>query len=95
MISVSIIKSQFFELENLEEAILKQLEEWYSGSLEDVRFMEKIDIRNAVPYQPEIEEYNLKLKNNIYYCGDYCGVASLNTSLKTSRMISEAILSEN
>ena len=95
LISVSIIKSQFFELENLEEAILKQLEEWYSGSLEDVRFMEKIDIRNAVPYQPEIEEYNLKLKNNIYYCGDYCGVASLNTSLKTSRMISEAILSEN
>lgn len=95
LISVSIIKSQFFELENLEEAILKQLEEWYGGSLEDVRFMEKIDIRNAVPYQPEIEEYNLKLKNNIYYCGDYCGVASLNTSLKTSRMISEAILSEN
>ena len=95
LISVSIIKSHFFELENLEEAILKQLEEWYSGSLEDVRFMEKIDIRNAVPYQPEIEEYNLKLKNNIYYCGDYCGVASLNTSLKTSRMISEAILSEN
>ena len=95
LISVSIIKSHFFELENLEEAILKQLEEWYSGSLEDVRFMEKIDIRNAVPYQPEIEEYNLKLKNNIYYCGDYCGVASLNTSLKTSRIISEAILSEN
>ena len=94
LLSVSIIKPQYFELDNLEEVVLKQLEEWYGSGL-GLKFLKKYDIREAVPYQPEIGKSNLKLRENIYCCGDYCGVASLNTALKSSRMIAESITSKN
>ena len=94
LISISVIDPQYFELENIEEVVLNQLIQWY-GDISGINFLIKYDIQDAVPYQSKIEQYNLRLVNNIYCCGDYCGVASLNTSLKTSRMVAEAILSEN
>ena len=94
LLSVSIIKPQYFELDNLEEVVLKQLEEWYGAGI-GLKFLKKYDIREAVPFQPEIGKYNLRLRENIYCCGDYCGVASLNTALKSSRMIAESIASKN
>jgi hypothetical protein len=94
LVSVSVIARAAQADPNLTALVRSQLIGWFGSEVEDWNFLRTYSIPGAVPAQPVIPEVPLRVRLGLYRCGDYCGIASINTALASGRLAAEAILED-
>lgn len=93
LVVVSVISHQFLDKNNLKQLVVDQLEQWYGIEVRNWRYLKTHRIKRPVPCPSGMPlEITSKVREGLYRCGDYMGVASLNTAIKSGRKAAEAIL---
>ena len=80
---------------NLLQLVVDQLEQWYGIEVRNWRYLKTYRIKRPVPCPAEMPlKISSKVREGLCRCGDYMGVASLNTAIKSGRKAAEAILGD-
>jgi len=96
LVVVSVVNPYFLDKENLEQLVVAQLEQWYGIEVRDWRYLKTHRIKNPVPCSVGMpRKITSRVREGLYRCGDYMGVASLNTAIKSGRKAAEAILEDS
>ena len=90
--SVSVIDRTAMRDPQLETNVRAQLYGWFGSAVESWRHLRTYNIAEAVPAQTASPELTLRIREGLYRCGDYCGIASINTAMASGRLAAEAIL---
>ena len=95
LVVVSVVSPQFLDKKNLTQLVVDQLEQWYGIEVRNWRYLKTYRIKRPVPCPAEMPlKISSKVREGLYRCGDYMGVASLNTAIKSGRKAAEAILGD-
>ena len=95
LISVSVVKREYFNDADLDQLVRFQLREWYGIDPNELRHLKTYLIPNPVPPSPlPRDDRNCKIRAGLYRCGDYMGVPSLNTAMRSGRLVAEQIIRE-
>jgi phytoene dehydrogenase-like protein len=94
LVSVSVIDRAAQTDPNLPALVRSQLTGWFGPGVETWRHLRTYSIPGAVPAQPVIPQVTPRVGKGLYRCGDYCGIASINTALASGRVAAEAILQD-
>ncbi len=90
---MSVVSPQFLRKKNLKQLVVDQLEQWYGTEVRSWRYLKTHRIKRPVPCPVGMSlKISSKVREGLYRCGDYMGVASLNTAIKSGRKAAEAIL---
>ena len=89
--SITIFKSLDLQQDVLAKEIIKELKLMFADKIKNHKLIEIFSIKELINNSIN-HEYNLCISNNLYFCGEHCGVASLNTALKTGRLAAERII---
>ena len=94
MVSVSVLGRQGLRIEKIGVLVRKQMCEWFGSRALNWKFVKGYRISDAVPCctGPTKKE---PIVNGIYRCGDYLGLPSLDSALRSGREIAELILKES
>ena len=96
LVVVSVVNPHFLDKENLKQLVVAQLEQWYGIEVRDWRYLKTCRIKNPVPCPAGMpQQITSRVYEGLYRCGDYMGVASLNTAIKSGRKAAEAILEDS
>ena len=80
----------------LEHKVSRQLTEWYGSDVKELRHLKTYVIKSPVPSTPLPRgKRGHKIRGGLYRCGDYMGVPSLNTAMRSGRLVAEQIIREN
>lgn len=93
LISVSVLESAA-AAQDLEGLVRRQLGDWFGTSVNDWRLLRVEQIPDAVPSQRLAEEKSARVREGVYQCGDYCGIASIDTALASGTAAAEAVLED-
>jgi protoporphyrinogen oxidase len=81
-----------------EENIKKDLENWFGEQVYHWKFLKSYRIPYALPNQEKvydtIDVSHLKIKDNVFICGDFLLNGSINAAMKSGRLVAELIQSE-
>ena len=95
LVVVSVVSHQFLDKNNLQQLVVDQLEQWYGIEVRNWRYLKTHRIKRPVPCPAGMPlKITSKFREGLYRCGDYMGVASLNTAIKSGRKAAEAILED-
>lgn len=98
LISCSILQDTHEDEEHeLEQKVREHMREWFHDHVDSWRYLKFYRIHGALPAQtPDVMEQPrpLHVRQGIYKCGDYTGIASINGALESGRLVAEAILKE-
>ena len=95
LISVSVVKREYFNDADLDQLVRFQLREWYGIGPNELRHLKTYLIPNPVPPSPlPSDDRDCKIRVGLYRCGDYMGVPSLNTAMRSGRLVAEQIIKE-
>ena len=94
LISVSVVDPEAALAEDLVERVLEQLDVWFGPETAQWRHLRTYAIPEAVPAKPIAPAISARVEKGLYACGDYTGVASLNTAMASGRKAAEAVLQE-
>jgi len=95
LVVVSVVSHQFLDKNNLKQLVVDQLEQWYGIEVRNWRYLKTHRIKRPVPCPAGMPlKISSKVREGLYRCGDYMGVASLNTAIKSGRKAAEAILED-
>ena len=95
LVVVSVVSHQFLDKNNLQQLVVDQLEQWYGIEVRNWRYLKTHKIKRPVPCPAGMPlKITSKVREGMYRCGDYMGVASLNTAIKSGRKAAEAILED-
>ena len=95
LISVSVVKREYFNDADLDQLVRFQLREWYGIDPNELRHLKTYLIPNPVPPSPlPRNDRDCKIRAGLYRCGDYMGVPSLNTAMRSGRLVAEQIIRE-
>ena len=89
--SITIFKSLDLQQDMLAKKVIKELKLMFEDKIKNHNLIEVFSIKELINNSIN-HEYNLCISNNLYFCGEHCGVASLNTALKTGRLAAERII---
>jgi protoporphyrinogen oxidase len=82
----------------VEENIKKDLENWFGEQVYHWKFLKSYRIPYALPNQEKvydtIDVSHLKIKDNVFICGDFLLNGSINAAMKSGRLVAELIQSE-
>jgi len=92
--SVSVIDRAARADPNLPALVRSQLTGWFGSAAESWRHLRTYALPEALPAQPVIPEVGPRVGKGLYRCGDYCGLASINTALGSGRLAAEAMLKD-
>lgn len=81
--------------DGLREAVQAQLRDWYGAQVQSWEWLRTYSIPNAVPSQKTIRSVDVRVRDGLYRCGDYSGIASIDTALRSGRLAAQAILNES
>ncbi|MDC0050583.1 FAD-dependent oxidoreductase [Verrucomicrobia bacterium] len=96
LVVVSVVNPHFLDKENLKQLVVAQLEQWYGIEVRDWRYLKTHRIKNPIPCPAGMpQQITSRVCEGLYRCGDYMGVASLNTAIKSGRKAAEAILEDS
>ena len=96
LLSVSVVKREFLDEPRLEHKVSRQLTEWYGSDVSELRHLKTYVIKSPVPSTPLPRgKRGHKIRGGLYRCGDYMGVPSLNTAMRSGRLVAEQIIREN
>ena len=95
LISVSVVKREYFNDADLYQLVRFQLRDWYGIDPNELRHLKTYLIPNPVPPSPlPRDDRDCKIRAGLYRCGDYMGVPSLNTAMRSGRLVAEQIIRE-
>ena len=89
--SVSVIGRQDLAIDELVESARKQLVSWFGESSKSWKNIRNYRIRRAVPSCSAPMDLEMKI-NGIYRCGDYLGLPSIDSAMRSGRKVAEAII---
>ncbi len=96
LLSVSVVKRGYLDEPRLAHKVSRQLREWYGSDVRELRHLKTYVIKSPVPSTPLPRgNRNHKIRSGLYRCGDYMGVPSLNTAMRSGRLVAEQIIREN
>lgn len=98
LVSCSVLDHDFDQNEILVHNVLGQMKEWFGGEVDAWKHLRTYEISNALPVQnPPIQMLPPKpspVRPGVYQCGDYCGIASIQTALQSGRILGESLAGE-
>jgi phytoene dehydrogenase-like protein len=94
LVSVSVIDRVAQADANLLALVRSQLVGWFGSAVDSWTHLRTYSIPEAVPAQTVIPEIPPRVRLGLYRCGDYCGIASINTALASGRLAAEAMLKD-
>ena len=69
----------------------QQLKLWFGEKTKKWDFLRAYRICNAVPSCDVVPDLEIK-KNGIYRCGDYLGLPSIDSAMRSGRLAAESII---
>ena len=95
LISCSVLKHDFVSEEMLVQKVLEQMKQWFGNQVDAWKHLRTYKINNALPAQePPLQDVSSKpmqIGRGLYQCGDYGGIASIQTALQSGRVVGEAL----
>ena len=89
--SASVIGREDLAIDELVESARKQLVSWFGESSKSWKNIRNYRIRRAVPSCSAPMDLEMKI-NGIYRCGDYLGLPSIDSAMRSGRKVAEAII---
>ena len=98
LISCSVLKHDFASEEILIQKVLEQMKQWFGNEVDAWKHLRTYKINNALPTQEpplvDVSSKPIEIRKGMYQCGDYGGIASIQTALQSGRMVGEALAQE-
>ncbi|HNF48299.1 MAG TPA: FAD-dependent oxidoreductase [Chitinophagales bacterium] len=96
LIAVSVVKTNDLDDEELPEAVMKELTEWFGLKVMDWTHLKTYHIKYAMPFKPILDEvtYYKKINDTVYACGDSLSVGSMEAALRSGRETAQALIKE-
>ena len=95
LISCSVLKHDFASEEMLVQKVLEQMKQWFGNQVDAWKHIRTYKIDNALPAQElplqDVSSKPMQVRKGLYRCGDYGGIASIQTALQSGRVVGEAL----
>ncbi len=95
LISCSVLKHDFASEEMLFQKVLEQMKQWFGNEVDAWKHLRTYKIINALPIQEpplaDVSSKPMQVRKGLYQCGDYGGIASIQTALQSGRVVGEAL----
>ena len=95
LISCSVLKHDFASEEMLIQKVLEQMKQWFGNEVDTWKHLRTYKIINALPTQElplsDVSSKPMQVRKGLYQCGDYGGIASIQTALQSGRVVGEAL----
>jgi hypothetical protein len=95
LISCSVLKHDFASEEMLVQKVLEQMKQWFGNQVDSWKHLRTYKINNALPAQEpplsDVSSKPMQVRKGLYRCGDYGGIASIQTALQSGRVVGEAL----
>ena len=96
LISCSVLKHDFASEEMLVQKVLEQMKQWFGNEVDAWKHVRTYKIINALPNQKpplaDVSSKPMQVLKGLYQCGDYGGIASIQTALQSGRLVGEALV---
>ena len=96
LISCSVLKNDFASEEMLIQKVLEQMKQWFGNEVDAWKHLRTYKIINALPNQKPplavVSSKPMQVLKGLYQCGDYGGIASIQTALQSGRLVGEALV---
>ena len=92
--SVSVIGQKEMGMEEIAKQAKNQLTEWFGKKAEGWKYLKGYRIHQAVPSCPTPPSPKPAL-TEVYRCGDYFGLPSIDSAMKSGRLTAEHIIRES
>ena len=96
LISCSVLKHDFASDEMLVQKVLEQMKQWFGNEVDAWKHLRTYKIINALPNQKpplaDVSSKPMQVLKGLYQCGDYGGIASIQTALQSGRLVGEALV---
>ncbi len=96
LISCSVLKHDFASEETLFQKVLEQMKQWFGNEVDAWKHLRTYKIINALPNQipplADVSSKPMQVLKGLYQCGDYGGIASIQTALQSGRLVGEALV---
>ncbi len=96
LISCSVLKHDFASEEMLVHEVLEQMKQWFGNQVDAWKHLRTYIINNALPNQKpplaDVSSKPIQVRKGLYQCGDYGGIASIQTALQSGRLVGEALV---
>ena len=92
--SASVIGKKEMGIDQVVELAKQQLITWFGESVKNWDFLKAYRISHAVPNCDVVPDLETK-KNGIYRCGDYLGLPSIDSAMRSGRLVAESIIASN
>ena len=89
--SASVIGKKELQIDQVVAMANQQLKLWFGEKTKKWDFLWAYRIRNAVPSCDVVPDLEIK-KNGIYRCGDYLGLPSIDSAMRSGRLAAESII---
>ena len=95
LISCSVLNHDFASDEILIHEVLAQMKQWFGNEVDAWKHLRTYKIINALPAQEPplsvVSSKPIQVRRGLYQCGDYGGIASIQTALQSGRVVGEAL----
>jgi protoporphyrinogen oxidase len=92
--SASVIGKKEMGIDQVVELANQQLSSWFGERAKKWDFLRAYRIRHAVPNYDCVPDLETK-KNGVYRCGDYLGLPSIDSAMRSGRLVAESIIASN
>jgi len=92
--SASVIGKKELKIDQVVELANQQLSSWFGKRAKKWDFLRAYRIRHAVPNCDCVPDLETK-KNGVYRCGDYLGLPSIDSAMRSGRIVAESIIASN
>ena len=96
LISCSVLKHDFASDDILIQKVLEQMKQWFGNEVDAWKHVRTYKIINALPNQKpplaDVSSKPMQVLKGLYQCGDYGGIASIQTALQSGRLVGEALV---
>ena len=92
--SASVIGKKEMGIDQVVELANQQLSSWFGDRAKKWDFLRSYRIRHAVPNCDCVPDLETK-KNGVYRCGDYLGLPSIDSAMRSGRLVAESIIASN
>ena len=81
-------------MDQVVELANQQLRTWFGENVKKWDFLRSYRISHAVPSCDVVPHLENK-KNGVYRCGDYFGLPSIDSAMRSGRLVAESIIASN
>jgi len=98
LISISVVGRTNLLEKELVKSVQKELETWFGKVTQEWEHLDTRTVKYALPnqrgVQHQISPSKLKIRDRLYYCGDFMLNGSINAAMKIGREVGDLVVSE-